>query len=172
MKAPTASLALVAALLIAGCSATRTQIDYDREFDFATLETYGWEEVPKSDTVPNTVMAHIVSSVARTLEAKGFRPTEGEPDFVVSVRVEWELREKSMDWGSVDDYSVWWSRDVESYSYEEGALVVRMASRPGADPIWSGHAERVLDSSTTPEKTKRMIEQVVEKLLASFPPTG
>lgn len=175
MKAALLPLLLPAALLGSGCSVTKTHFDYDREFDFASLRTYAWE--PKPDdapraptTVTDPVKDQVVAAVERELASKGFSQVPEGSDFIVAVRIDREVKEQSVDWGAVDEVNLWWETDVETYTYEEGSLMLTMVGGTSQQPIWHGSARRVLDLSARPDKVTRLINQVVAKLLQKFPP--
>ena len=74
-------------ILIGACSPIRSiSYDYNRAVDFSGLRTYDWMPVPAEMQEKEALMLErIKKAVNSRLEAKGFRITRGEPDFLVAT---------------------------------------------------------------------------------------
>src|SRR3954452_25632964 len=69
------------ALVIAGCSSTTTNADYNPSTDFAKYKTYAWKE---TETIKDSIWRDRIREAVRTeLSQKGLTASESNPDLWV-----------------------------------------------------------------------------------------
>ena len=162
---------LAFALLVAGCSSVSYNFDYDRDFNFSGIQTYGWAPVPDEAPGEPLTRHRIAEAVNAGLTAKGYAQS-GDPDFRIAVHVGSEEKVDVMDWGYGPGRR--WRggrRDISVYNYTQGTMVLDMIDVRANELVWRGTATGVLSSNPTPEERTRKISEVVQKLLAGFPPS-
>ena len=59
---------------------------------------------------------------------------------------------------------------ISTYEWQEGTLILDIVKAADNELIWRGGASRALPSSTTPEKTDKIIKEAVSKILKKYPP--
>lgn len=174
-----ASVALVA-LAAAACSSVSVSTDWDRDADFSRLVTYAW--APRAEGAPDPfggdtlVEKRVVASVERHLAARGRRPAEGPPDFLIAAETFTREYLDVWTWPTYWGYGwagcgyPWggWSRDrVQVTQVTEGTFVLEFLDPASREVVWRGVARSVLDASSgSPER----VDEAVAKLLAGFPP--
>lgn len=75
-------VSLVPLLFLTGCD-LKTTMDYDRDVDFSTIETYKWVGRDHPE-ISDLEYKKIVSAVDTQLELKGFQKVDSDPDVVVT----------------------------------------------------------------------------------------
>ena len=165
-------------ILIGACSPIRSiSYDYNRAVDFSGLRTYDWMPVPAEMQEKEALMLErIKKAVNSRLEAKGFRITRGEPDFLVATSFGQVEKLKVYDYG-YSYYGPSRSYDygpsyggVSSFYYREGALVLDFIDTASKEVVWKGVATVYLNKDQTPEKIDDVVNEAVEKILLNFPP--
>lgn len=163
----------------------KVTVDFDDQADFKRLTTFDWmESRPTSFTGgaaererQEHLDAYIREAVARALSAKGFRRETEDPDFLVAyesfsldlvnttgtAETGFTLRDRIR-------YPAWTSGTMDIH-YQQGALVLDVVDCETNQLIWWGIARAVLDLDIPVEKVERRIDEAVEKLLVSFPPS-
>lgn len=181
--------ALVALMLIAGCSSTpyRTSTDFDRQADFAGFRT--WTFIDEHPMVVFDGAAgvnplwerRLMQYIEDELENKGLhRIADPErADFVVGFSI--GSRERI----SVQSYPVayqgaWGRRWGGAYygvatetnvrQYTEGQVAIDIFDVDERRPVWHGSATGNVRSSRTQEEREVLARQVVASILADFPP--
>ena len=165
-------------ILTGACSPIRSiSYDYNRAVDFSGLRTYDWIPIPAEMQEKEALMLErIKKAVNSRLEAKGFRITGGESDFLVATNFGQVEKLKVYDYGYPYygpsrryDYGSYHG-GVSSFYYREGALVLDFIDTASKEVIWKGVATVYLSKDQTPEKIDDVVNEAVEKILANFPP--
>jgi len=159
-------ISLLTPLLLAvatGCSSFPTDYDYDPEFPFASLKTYGWRKSTSEQVMDPFVVKYVKAAVHRDLTARGFVQT-GDPDFVVTLRDEFEDRLE------VDERSGAFRKDLDARSLQSDDLILQMINPKTDKVIWRGVAADVIDRRSSSEDRREQIEGGVKALLQDFPP--
>jgi hypothetical protein len=177
-----AVLCLAAAAL--SCSQqTAVNADYDTSADFTKYKTYAWlDEVLPPDKIPENLQTtnditdrRIRSAVDEEMAAKGFTATTSSPQLVIFYHVGVEDKVDVTDWGysyaSTGRYWGWNTRNVDTYNYQEGSLIVDFVDMDSKVLVWRGTAQKVLED-VTPEEADQMIKDIVKEVMAMYPPTG
>jgi hypothetical protein len=135
---------------VADCQTMRTSFHYDRDTDFSLLKSYAWMPDEHADDAAGSTTRHggqphiwAMVSTDSYLNAKGFRLTQTEPDFLVSHQVSSEMR-VSMTLSIIDARS--------------------------QHLIWRGTLADEGYPARNQDAWKERIRMAVEKLLEQFPP--
>jgi len=175
---------LTATVLVAfvlACASTQVTDDYDVNADFSSYATFAWMPQPREmrgdARIDNPLIAERVrSAIERTLTSKGYRPTsETTPDFFVGYFLSLEQK---LDVYTIDrsygagPYRRWGAAGFETHvnQYEEGTLVIDIVDAEAGRLVWRGSGSRRISKSPTPQKTTQRVNEVVEAILARFPP--
>ena len=184
MKTTTGLAALCIMTAFISCSHHVTvNADYDTSADFTAYKTYAWlDEVLPPDRIPENLKAandimdrRIRSALNEEMAAKGFTPRVSNPDLVVFYHVGVEDKVDVTDWGysyaSTGRYWGWNTRNVDTYHYQEGTLIVDFVDMKSKVLVWRGTAQKVLDN-LTPEEADQAIKDIVKEVMKLYPPTG
>jgi Domain of unknown function (DUF4136) len=137
-------------------------VDYNKDFNFASIKTYGWMKGTPADAL---MEQRIVKAVESQLAKHGVQKTDSTPDVFVVTRVLTREDISIRDWG----YSPFgWGRDININKYLVGTLVVDILDAKNEQLVWRGIADGTL--SDKPEKIEAKIYQVTEKMFEKFPP--
>lgn len=159
----------VAALFLLGTFATAQEIacDYSKA-DFAQFKTYAWTSGhPAADELANQ---SIVRSIDSQLSAKGLSKVSPEehPDLLVYYDVVFDRDVRRMGfkdglrnlrWGSGSKY------------VPIGMLVINLVVPDADKMVWRGTASGGVDAKASPEKRDKKINDVVQRMFRSYPPS-
>jgi hypothetical protein len=175
-----ASLFLLASL-ISACGTT-VNVDYDPGTNFAAIKSYNLADTPsKVSDDPRIdsplVQERIAQALHSALQQKGLR-TASPGDIQVRYRIDVKQEIESDPSGvtvGVGTFSrnvgigfgYGFPADVESY--DRMVLTIDL-QRPDGTLLWRGSDSRRLDSGSTPEKNTRLINELVQSILETYPP--
>lgn len=163
-----------ALVLAAACSSTSTSYDYDEGTDFSRYRSFDLLSTPESSAeVSELVYKRVEEAVRRELEAKGLVPADDAPDLHVALQLGSRSRVQVTDMGyryGAYEYGYYGPRDINVYEYDEGMLIVDLIDAGSDALVWRGRATRALPSNPSPEKSRELVNEVVAKLLAPYPP--
>lgn len=181
------TIPILTLMLATGCASQPAGYDYDESVDFSQLHRWAWlpqrQEKSSGDVHIDSplVRKRIEAAVTRTLQAKGYQQADTqEADFDVGYLVTVDKRLSSSGVSS----SVGFGRysggsgfgisfggpGTQPREYEEGTLIIDFKNQNSGKLIWRGSSTRRLGQAGTPEKSEKMINEVVEEILANFPP--
>ncbi len=182
MKRLGTAFAFLAMAAVMGCSSITVNYDYDKNADLIAFKTYAWLPAPTAppknvtdELARNSLVDQRVrDAVNRELAEKGFREDAKSPDFLVSYHTGVEDKVDVADWG----YNYAWGypyrgttgRNIRSHPYKEGTLILDFITPKNLTLAWRGIAQAVLPNRTTPEKSEKLINEAVDKILQGFPP--
>jgi hypothetical protein len=175
---------LVAGALVAlvSCSTVRVESDYNPQVDFSTLRSYAWmpdpPDVSSNPLLHNSILdGRIRSAVDRTLAGKGIRQVEvSQADFLVNyyVNLEQKIRVDTVPTTSYGyGYGGWYggtASETRVQQYEEGTLILDVVDPEKDELLWRGSGSTRVSKKTSPEAREKKIDEIVSKLLESFPP--
>ena len=175
---------LLVGLLVTGCGTT-VNVDYDETTDFSALRSFSLKTVPQKATDDPRldsalVQQRITSAIERNLLSKGFIKKDKQADFQVvywfDVKQEIETRGSSVHIG-VGTFSRhtavgfgygFPASDVQSY--DRGVLTIDMIDSKTNKLLWRGSSGRRLYDGSTPEESKKIINEIVAEIIELFPP--
>ncbi len=184
MQKPRTLFLMLMILSISACSSVKVSQDYDMDKPLPELKTYQWLTAAQAKTgdvrVDNPLLnERIRGAVDRVFAQKGFQQASaGPPDFLVAYQFTITQQIKS------DDVRGGVGFGVGSYgrrggvaistggtvtTYDEGLLVIDLTDSQGI-LLWRGRGTRYLPAHTNPEKSEKIYNEMVAKILEQFPP--
>ncbi len=177
---------LIAVVLAAGCSSVRVTQDYAKSAEFARYQAFAWATPshPESDDprLANPLLhERIHVAVEDALAARGFRVVEdaAAADLLIRYhtavrsRVEYQRSGVTIGTGYYSGrvgYGVALDYPYGSREYDEGTLIIDFLDPTTGDLVWRGTGVRPLEETPTPERRDEIVRDVVERILAQYPP--
>jgi hypothetical protein len=167
-----ASPLVISVLSIGGCSSLSYDSAFDETVDFSSYETFGWMPTPDDATSYSTIFSQRVErSIASELTARGMVFSESDPDLYVAYHANVERR---VTGATIDNWGYGWGGwghggTVNYNEYEEGTLFVDLVDAVEKEVVWRGTVRGAVSGS---EPSQERIDEVIGKLLTSFPPEG
>lgn len=171
-------LVLVLATL-AGCSSMSVNYDYDNNVEWKSFKTYAWMPISggtddPTGSLPNSQLLsqRIQSSVSYEMDQRGI--AEGDPaDLLVVYHLGTQEKIQVTDWGY--NYSPYYygygGRNIDVYQFTEGSLVIDLVDAKTKNLVWRGTGTGTVNQKQrTPEEWQSDIDNVVHKIMKSFPP--
>jgi hypothetical protein len=177
----------VALFLIAGpVFAQKVFIDYDKNYDFSSMETFAWSETSETSLEMADPMLHsrIVNGIEYYLSDAGLREVKENPDVYVtyhtSSKEEMSLNTTSfgygypggMAWGGYGGYyggfyggAGMGSSSTNVYTYEIGTLVVDVWDAETEQLVWRGTAAGITIVEN-PQKMQKKVDKALRKIVA------
>lgn len=160
----------------AGCQPIEVGFDYDRSTDFTHYKTYDWAPVngdaedPRIDN--DLLRRRLHSAVDTELSGLGFVRNAEQPDLLVGWNAAVERRVEVIEMGNRYGYGRggWYDGATSTRSWEEGTLIVDFVDAARGELVWRGTARGEVDVFAKPEEKEQRMQEVIQKLLANFPP--
>ena len=130
---------------------------YDREADFMRLKTYDWLPIQSAAELDRDDERRIENAVNTQLEARGYKMTSQNPDFLIATNV-----------GSPK--MPYRTTRLFKYGYEEVTLVLYFRDVKSNEIIWVGGAKADFNPNYTPEERDKLANEAASKILKNFPP--
>lgn len=166
-------------LVLMNCSSTSYKSDYDPSKDFSKYKTYAWfTENIEGDALAADPLTkkRIMGAVDKVIQARGGQLVESDPDVMVVVHAGVKERMNVTQTGG-GYYGGWYGPGWGGYGgtthvsyYDEGTLVIDFVDYAEKELVWRGMATGTIDENPNMEKQQAKIDQVVEKILAQYPP--
>jgi hypothetical protein len=168
-------------LLAAGCASISVQTDYNRQTNFANYTSFNWmphpADVGKNPFLQNTLFKERVeNAIQMALEAQGYPlNTSGTASFLVAYHAGLQDKSELVDMGPAWGYDMgpwgwdagFWQPDYETINYTESTLIIDFIDAKTNKLIWRGWAT---DAVSSPEESANEINEVVQKIIAKYPP--
>lgn len=172
-------------LAISACSSITVSQDYDLGKPLPVMKTYQWETTLQAKTgdvrVDNPLLdSRIRKAVDRVFSEKGFQQLAvGTPDFKVVYQFSITRQIKT------DDLHTGFGFGLGSYGrhggmvissgaavtqYDQGFLVIDLTDVKSGSLLWRGNGTWRLTEHSDPERTEKIVNEIVAKILAQFPP--
>jgi hypothetical protein len=159
--------------------AQKVTIDYARDFDFESAQTFQYVDTDESNIQDNMIMAdRVVSMIKKELREGGLREVEENPDLYVTYHFTSQERKSysttSMGYGGYwDGWGGWGGYDAfggpmmgssttQEYSYEEGTLIIDAYDSQEKKMVWRGSGTVTVKDK--PEKQVKQVEKILAKL--------
>ncbi|MEN8007781.1 MAG: DUF4136 domain-containing protein [Candidatus Krumholzibacteriota bacterium] len=172
-------LVLVLLASLAGCSNLSVNYDYDQNVEWSKFKTYGWIDVPLQPSDPTgplqdteLLRKRIHNSVAYEMEQRGIAPGDN-PDLLLVYHLGAKEKIQVTDWGYrySDYYWGYGGRQIDVYQFTEGSLVLDLIDAESKSLVWRGTGTGIVDQSKrTPEEMQDRADNVINKIMESFPP--
>ena len=181
MKAIKIVLVLICIGFLVSCSKTYSvKSNYDRQVNFADLKTYDWLPVPEGATLDKQAIPRIKNAVNAELQSKGLAIASNDPDFLIAEHVGSQTKIETTDWGygyrpnreTLGGYGSGSSGASKptTRQYEEGVLILDFVDPKTKEMIWRGSVKAEIQKGNTPEKSEKLINEAVKKILRNYPP--
>jgi hypothetical protein len=173
------------------CSNLKISSDWDSEVDFSKVQSYAWigqasgvEGFESAEGASSLLDQRIRKAVQETLSSKGISEVgRQQADVLVSYHIGIEKR---LDVHTVHHgyghgyrghgrYRGWRAgagyTDTRVTQYDEGTLLLDLIDPQRMEMIWRGSAQSRISTTTSPEERQQRVREVVEKVLAQYPPS-
>jgi len=175
-------------LLISGCASNGANVDFDPSIDFSAFKSFAWSEATdeatnKSITATPLVHQRVRESVETSLTSKGLQIVEAaQADMLITYHLSVAVTGHTSSsvsvgvgrsrggGGSRSSIGVSGSVPVGGRTVQEGTLVLVMIDAKTNSVIWQGSSSRQLSRSSTPESQQALVNEVVNEILANYPP--
>lgn len=173
-------------LSLSGCSTIQVSQDYDQQASFSNLHSYQWlpadmQTKPKaSDFQKNNplIAKRIETALVHELSLKGQSIVPKDADAYITYHISSAQKIRSSPVttsigfgtggrGIYTGFGFQTGSDIQQY--EEGQLVIDILSLKGK-LLWRGTSSTPLEEHSTPEETTKLINEVIKKLMAQYPP--
>jgi hypothetical protein len=168
-------LCLVLAMECLLCSVTLAQnvrTSYQPGINFSKYHTYRWVEV-KGQHPDATVDAQIKQSIDSQLAKKGLTKTN---DSTADLSVDYQTAITStQEWQNYED---WTQTGIPGMNMTQrrlatidiGTLVIDMYDSAAKQLVWSGHANKAIDTASSQKTRQKNLNNAAKSLLSGFPP--
>lgn len=162
-------LLMTVCVALAACSTMRSNIDYDPSYDFTKAKTYNWIPNPQIAQSNELFDKHFRKVMDEKMAAKGYSVNETNPDFMIAYHGDVQSKVDVTNWGY--RYPGWYG-GVEVYQYDEGTLIVDFVDSGSKNLIYRATISAEMDRGSSDfERRQKRINEAVDKILKSFPPT-
>jgi hypothetical protein len=156
------------------CTSPSVRSDYDPQSNFVTYRTFAVLERPTANpsnllhSNPPAVLL-VEESVTNELIARSYRkvkPTDA--DFLVAYHGGQAGAINVQRWGYTYGPRNWYGeRNLPEQEYDQAALIIDIIDARSRQLVWRGWSKNVISS---PQATRGRVPEVVERILAEFPP--
>ena len=169
---PRSLLLLFLIPMLASCSGIEVSADYPPETDFTKFHTFVW--LPDSEPsdraralgVSDLLLERMRESIEDQLTRKGLvrldKEEEDKSDLFVTMYISIQQKLEFND--------PYYSYD-RVRTYEKGALVIDLIDAKNKNVVWTGHGATRIRYYPTPEERKTRVRDVVQAILAQYPPS-
>ena len=189
MRSATVTLVSIFALTIGlACSSLRVSSDWDTEVDYSKIRSYAWigqgSGVEGVEGMSSLLDQRIRRAVQETLSSKGLSEVDRQQ---ADVLVSYHLGiEKKLDvqtvhrgygyrYGGYGRYRGYGAgggyTETRVTEYAEGTFLLDLIDPQKMELIWRGSAQSRISRRTSPEKREQRVREVVERVLAQYPPS-
>lgn len=169
-------IALLLALILVAVPglAQKIYIDYDREADFDSYETFDWSETSETSLAESSPLMHsrVKNAIEYHLTQGGLAQVESDPDLYVTYHLALD-KELSLDtthygygWGGGWYWDPYWggggSSTTRVREYTTGTLIIDIWDAAEKILIWRGSSTAVVAQS--PERNAKRIDKIVGKM--------
>jgi hypothetical protein len=173
---------LIAAFVLAPAMviAQKTSHDFDKTANFAGFKTYAFKDGTKVGQP--LIDDRIVAALEKELAAKGLTKSEANPDVIVVYHVAFD-KEKDISTyssgygGGYGPYGYGWGGGWGSTTSTTqvrdilvGTMVIDIADAKKNQIAWRGMGVKEVNTTASPEKRDKSINDAVKKILKNYPP--
>jgi hypothetical protein len=166
-------ITLITAILLVRCSTISVMQDYDPEYDFSKLKTFGFLPIPEDAGIDQLNANRFGDAIKNEMTAKGYTVSENA-DFGVALLFGKQTKTNITSYGY--GYGPYWGRyggtgNIDVSQYNEGTLIIDVIDMSKKELVWRGTGTGVIDPNATVEERTANINNAVAQILAQFPPT-
>jgi hypothetical protein len=116
------------------------------------------------------VDAEIRQAVDSQLSAKGLSKTDSDKaDLYVGYQIAVDQEKQWNGWGTGRGYGGGMGT-LTSSTINVGTMVLDMYDPGNKQLVWTGHATKAIEPSSSQEKNQKNLDKAMQKLLKNFPP--
>jgi hypothetical protein len=177
------ALIVVALILVATpAMAQKVYIDYDKEYDFGTIETFAWSQTSETSLQDADPLLHsrIVNAIEHYLTVGGVREVDSDSDVSVTYHTSTKenLSLNTTNWGYgypggwgwggyYGGYGGFGSSSTTVTSYDTGTLVVDVWDTKTNNLVWRGTAAN-MTIAQNPDKMGKRIDKALQKIVSKW----
>jgi hypothetical protein len=168
------SIVILAILVLAGCSTISVNQDYDSEYDFLKLKTFGFIPLSSDAGIDQLSADKLGNAIKTELLAKGYALSD-KADFGVALMFSSKTKTNIQSYGYGYGY---YGRPVyggmggvDVTQYDEGTLVIDVVDMAENKLVWRGIGSGTMSQSPTVEERTAKINKAVAQILEQFPPS-
>jgi len=164
----TLAVALVACVVTTGQD---VRTNYMPGTDFSKYHTYKWVSI-EGGAHPNQIVdAQIQQSVDSQLASKGLTKTDGDKaDLYVGYQIAVDKEKQWNGYGMGGGVRWGGMATATSSTINVGTLVLDMYDPGTKQLVWTGHATKTINPSSSQEKNQKNLDKAMQKLLKNYPP--
>ena len=170
-------ITLITAILLVRCSTISVMQDYDPEYDFSKLKTFGFIPIPKDANIDQINANRLGDAIKANLTARGYTLSE-QADFGIALhfgkQTKTDIDSYGYGYGGYGRYGGWGyggTGGVDVHQYDEGTLIIDIIDMSKKELVWRGSGTGVLSQSPSVEERTANINNAVTEILGQFPPT-
>jgi hypothetical protein len=180
MQKRTMTVAIACVLASALVLAQKTSYDYDKTANFAGYKTYAQKDGTKVGQ--QLIDDRIVAAIDKELAAKGLTKSEANPDIVVVYHVAFDKQQDISTYssgygGGYGPYGYGWgggwggtTTSTQVRDILVGTMVIDIADVNKKQVAWRGMGVKEVNTTASPEKRDKSINEAVKKILKNYPP--
>ena len=167
-------IALIA-VLSSGCAQKLANYDYDPKFSFEGYQSYALQQSEKQ-TYQSLDASRIEAAIKQQLSGRYQLVEPAQADFIIHYYL---LAERKVDnsgvsfgfgFGVNSNVGVGVSTSPPAREKTEGQLVLEAVDASSKQMVWTAKATRTLKDSMNPSQRDCLIQDVVQEMMANFPP--
>lgn len=163
-------------LIVSGCSPQlNTYYDYDRDVNLSAYATYQWQMPEKQEYRENPLYQNelndkrIKALVNSVLMGKGYAISDNNPELKIHYHVIVEDKTVVQYEPYGYEYSPYWlRREMNSYQYKEGTLIIDVMDVKTNALAWRGWAVVIIED-VRPKDIENRLNKIISKILEDFP---
>ena len=139
--------------------------------DFSKYRTYRWVGIKSQHLDPN-LDAQIKDSIDSQLATKGLKKADDAADLNVDYQIAISQVETWQSYEDWSDPSLLGQRvgGEKKVTIDVGTLALDMYDAAAKQLVWTGRANKTIDSNSSPEDRKKNFDKAAKKLFENFPP--
>ena len=181
-----ATAAAVVLIAQSGRADVKTRIDFDKEFDFKTIQTWAWNATEAGrvlvartpDDDPEDIQRRaepiIMSAVEAEMPQRGLKPARGAPDAQLTYYLLLTLGSSAQTLGQFLPPVAQWGvppfrpQTTSLEVIEQGSLVLDFKAKDQI--VWRGVGAAQIELGLPQEKRVALIREAVREILKRYPP--
>ncbi|WP_290578016.1 DUF4136 domain-containing protein [Ketobacter sp.] len=165
----------VAVTLLTGCAQKLANYDYDPKFNFTGYQRYALQQSDKQ-TYQSLDSSRIEAAIKQQLSGRYQLVEPAQADFVMHyyLQAEHKVDQSGVSFGFgvgvASNVGVGVSTSPPAKQKTEGQLVLEAVDSASQQMVWVAKGTRNLKDSMNPTQRDYLVNDVVQEMLANFPP--
>lgn len=149
--------------------------DQEKDIDFTQYKSFAWAEGQEKPGKSNPMFDNelnrkrIMEAIEAEMEILGIEKTTGTPDLVLDFHIVIDQKISSLTHNDYPyDVKYWSDYQVESYTFNQGSIVIHMVDNHKELLVWQGIGSKTLND-VPPKDAEERIKKGVKAIMAKFP---